>query len=100
MRLSAPSTTLSLALLLEACASSQEQELQPESVADANFKLGIGYMQSGRLPEVAAEKLLKALQFDERSPRKRITRLPMLYEDMREYSPAETHYQASYRTQA
>lgn len=89
MRLSAPSTTLSLALLLGACASSPEQDYN-RSVADANFKLGIGYMQSGRL-EVAAEKLLKALQFDENSPETH-NAIAVLYEDMREYSPAETHY--------
>lgn len=88
MRLSAPSTLLSLALL-GACASSPEQD-HNQSVADANFKLGIGYMQSGRL-EVAAEKLLKALQFDESSPETH-NAIAVLYEDMREYSPAETHY--------
>jgi len=89
MRLSASSTTLSLALLLGACASSPEQDFN-QSVADANFKLGIGYMQSGRL-EVAAEKLLKALQFNENSPETH-NAIAVLYEDMREYSPAETHY--------
>lgn len=91
MRLSTPSTTLTLALalLLGACANSPDQDFN-QSVADANFKLGIGYMQSGHF-EVAAEKLLKSLQFDERSPETH-NAIAVLYEDMREYGPAETHF--------
>ncbi|CDH46775.1 type IV pilus biogenesis/stability protein PilW [Candidatus Contendibacter odensensis] len=89
MRLSAQLTTLSLTLLLGACAGSQEREFK-ENVAEANFKLGIGYMQSGHY-EVAAEKLLKSLQFDESSPETH-NAIAVLYEEMREYSPAEIHF--------
>ena len=89
MRLSAKSTTLLLALLLGACAGSQERDFK-ENVAEANFKLGIGYMQSGHY-EVAAEKLLKSLQFDENSPEAH-NAIAILYEEMREYGPAETHF--------
>jgi type IV pilus assembly protein PilF len=89
MQLPVRLTTVALVLLLEACAGSQEQEFK-ESVAEANFKLGIGYMQSGHYP-VAAEKLLKSLQFDERSPETH-NAIAILYEEMREYSPAETHF--------
>lgn len=89
MRLSAKSATLFLALLLGACAGSQERDFK-ENVAEANFKLGIGYMQSGHY-EVAAEKLLKSLQFDENSPEAH-NAIAILYEEMREYGPAETHF--------
>ena len=52
---------LSLTLLLAACATDKDFN---KDVAEANFKLGIGYMQSGHF-EVATEKLLKSLQFDD-----------------------------------
>ena len=57
---------LFLTLLVAACASTQEREFN-DNVAEANFKLGIGYMQSGHF-EVATEKLLKALQFKDNYP--------------------------------
>ncbi len=80
---------LALTLLLGACASTQEREFK-RNVAEANFKLGIGYMQSGQF-EIAAEKLLKALQFDDNYPEAH-NAIAVLYEDIREYSPAEHHY--------
>jgi type IV pilus assembly protein PilF len=80
---------LSLALLLGACASTQEREFK-RNVAEANFKLGIGYMQSGHF-EVAAEKLLKALEFDDNYPEAH-NAVAVLYEEIREYAPAEHHY--------
>jgi type IV pilus assembly protein PilF len=80
---------LSLALLLGACASTQEREFK-RNVAEANFKLGIGYMQSGHF-EVASEKLLKALQFDDNYPEAH-NAIAVLYEEIREYGPAEQHY--------
>ena len=89
MRRTAKPTTLLLALLLGACASSERQF--QDNAAEANFKLGIGYMQSGHL-EVAAEKLLKALQYDDDYPEAH-NALGVLYEEMREYSPATDHYQ-------
>ena len=58
MRL-AVSPLLLATVLLAGCASSADKDFK-RNVAEANFKLGIGYMQSGHL-EVAAEKLLKAL---------------------------------------
>ena len=88
MRLSPKPITLSLALLLGACASS-DRALQ-ESVAEANFKLGIGYMQSGHF-DVATEKLLKAVQYNDDYPEAH-NALAVLYEEIREYNPAETHY--------
>ena len=78
---------LSLALLLAACATEKDFN---KSVAEANFKLGIGYMQSGHF-EVATEKLLKSLQFDDTNPEAH-NALAVLYEEIREYGPAETHY--------
>ena len=84
-----PALTLFLALLLGACASTQEQEFN-DNVAEANFKLGIGYMQSGHF-EVATEKLLKALQFKDNYPEAH-NAIAVLYEEIREYGPAETHY--------
>jgi type IV pilus assembly protein PilF len=89
MRLSPKSITLCLALLLGACAGSQERDFK-ENVAEANFKLGIGYMQSGHF-EVAAEKLLKAVQYNDDYPEAH-NALGVLYEEIREYGPAETHY--------
>jgi type IV pilus assembly protein PilF len=80
---------LSLALWLTACANTQEREMM-KSAAEANFKLGIGYMQSGRL-DVATEKLLKSLQFDDENPEAH-NALAVLYEEIREYGPAEIHY--------
>lgn len=88
MRRLAKLAILTLALLLGACASS-ERDFK-DNVAEANFKLGIGYMQSGHY-EVAAEKLLKSLQFDENSPEAH-NAIAILYEEMREYGPAETHF--------
>jgi type IV pilus assembly protein PilF len=78
-----------LALLLGACASTPEQEFK-KNVAEANFKLGVGYMQSGHL-DVAAEKLLKALQYNDDYPEAH-NAIAVLYEEIREYGPAETHY--------
>jgi type IV pilus assembly protein PilF len=90
MRLSTRPTALFLALLLAACASSQERSFN-ENVAEANFKLGIGYMQSGHF-EVATEKLLKALKFNDDYPEAH-NAIAVLYEEIREYGPAQTHYQ-------
>ena len=84
-----PALTLFLALLLGACASTKEQEFN-DNVAEANFKLGIGYMQSGHF-EVATEKLLKALQFKDNYPEAH-NAIGVLYEEIREYGPAESHY--------
>ena len=89
MRLSPKSIILGLALLLGACAGSQERDFK-ENAAEANFKLGIGYMQSGHF-EVAAEKLLKAVQYNDDYPEAH-NALAVLYEEIREYGPAETHY--------
>ncbi|MDS4026184.1 MAG: type IV pilus biogenesis/stability protein PilW [Candidatus Contendobacter sp.] len=88
MRRTAKPTTLLLALLLGACASSERQF--QDNAAEANFKLGIGYMQSGHF-DVATEKLLKALQYNDDYPEAH-NALAVLYEEIREYSPAETHY--------
>ncbi len=79
---------LTLALLLGACASS-ERDFK-DNVAEANFKLGIGYMQSGNF-QVATEKLIKALQYNDDYPEAH-NALAVLYEEIREYGPAEVHY--------
>ncbi|MCB1921143.1 MAG: type IV pilus biogenesis/stability protein PilW [Candidatus Competibacteraceae bacterium] len=79
-----------LTLWLVACASTQEQEFN-RNVAEANFKLGVGYMQSGHF-EVATEKLLKALQYEDDYPEAH-NAIAVLYEEMREYGPAAEHYQ-------
>lgn len=89
MRSSIALATLSLALLLAGCASTKDDEFK-DNVSEANFKLGIGYMQSGRL-DVATEKLLKAVQYNENYPEAH-NALGVLYEELREYGPAETHY--------
>ncbi len=89
MQQSAKPITLCLAMLLGACASPERE--YNESVAEVNFKLGIGYMQSGHF-EVASEKLLKAVQFNDNYPEAH-NALAVLYEEIREYNPAETHYQ-------
>lgn len=90
MRLSThPSLTLAATLLLAACAGTQEREFN-ENVAEANFKLGVGYMQSGHF-EVATEKLLKALQFKDNYPEAH-NAIAVLYEEIREYGPAGNHY--------
>ncbi|HAS50430.1 MAG TPA: hypothetical protein DCS21_01220 [Gammaproteobacteria bacterium] len=88
-RILLPTFTLSLTLLLGACASTQEGDFN-EDVAEANFKLGIGYMQSGHF-EVATEKLLKTLQFKDNYPEAH-NAIAVLYEEIREYGPAEIHY--------
>jgi type IV pilus assembly protein PilF len=88
MQQSAKPITLCLAMLLGACASPERE--YNESVAEVNFKLGIGYMQSGHF-EVASEKLLKAVQFNDNYPEAH-NALAVLYEEIREYNPAETHY--------
>jgi type IV pilus assembly protein PilF len=80
---------LFLALLLAACASTREREFS-DNVAEANFNLGIGYMQSGHF-EVATEKLLKALQFKDDYPEAH-NAIAVLYEEIREYNSAEIHY--------
>lgn len=89
MRLLPQPITLALALLLGACAGSQERDFK-DNVAEANFKLGIGYMQSGHF-DVATEKLLKAVEYNENYPEAH-NALGVLYEEIREYGPAETHY--------
>jgi type IV pilus assembly protein PilF len=89
MRLSAELLILTLALLLGACAGSPEREFK-DNVAEANFKLGIGYMQSGHF-QVAAEKLLKTVQFKDDYPEAH-NALGVLYEEMREYNSAEIRY--------
>ena len=78
-----------LASLLAGCATNKDTEFK-DNVSEANFKLGIGYMQSGRL-DVATEKLLKAVQYNENYPEAH-NALGVLYEELREYGPAETHY--------
>ncbi len=82
-------TVLSLTLLLAACASTRDSEFK-ENVSEANFKLGVGYMQSGHL-DVATEKLLKALQYNDNYPEAH-NAIAVLYEELREYGPAETHF--------
>ena len=80
---------LVLLSLLAGCANVKDQEFK-ENVAEANFKLGIGYMQSGNL-DVATEKLLKAVQYNEDYPEAH-NALGVLYDELREYGPAETHF--------
>ena len=93
----AKSIIFTLALpLLAACANTQEQAFK-RSAAEANFKLGIGYMQSGHF-EVASEKLLKALQYDDNYPEAH-NAIAVLYEEMREYTPAETHFRKAIELQ-
>ncbi|MFZ1494411.1 MAG: tetratricopeptide repeat protein [Candidatus Competibacter denitrificans] len=89
MRHSTAPLVLILAVLLGACAGSKDGEFK-ENVSEANFKLGIGYLQSGRL-DIAAEKLLKAVQYNENYPEAH-NALGVLYEEMREYGPAEIHF--------
>lgn len=89
MRLPPKSAVLSLVLLLGACASGPETAFK-ENVAEINFKLGVGYMQSGHY-QVAAEKLLKALEHNDNYPEAH-NALGVLYEEIREYNPAETHF--------
>lgn len=81
---------LSLVLLLGACASRGPEAEFKENVAEINFKLGVGYMQSGHY-QVAAEKLLKALEHNDKYPEAH-NALGVLYEEMREYNPAEQHF--------
>ena len=81
--------TLFLALLLAACASTKDAEFK-DNVSEANFKLGVGYMQSGHLG-VATEKLLKALQYNDNYPEAH-NAIAVLYEEIHEYGPAETHF--------
>ena len=88
MRRSVKPIILFLALLLGACAGS-ERDFK-DNVAEANFKLGVGYMQSGNF-QVATEKLTKALQYNDDYPEAH-NALAVLYEEIREYGPAETHY--------
>lgn len=80
---------LLLSLWLGACANTKERDFNND-VAEANFQLGIGYMQSGHF-EVAAEKLLKALQFKDNYPEAH-NAIAVLYEEIRELAPAENHY--------
>jgi len=87
MPLSPKPPALLLALLLAACATDKNFN---KDVAEANFKLGIGYMQSGHF-EVATEKLLKSLQFNDDNAEAH-NALAVLYEEIREYGPAEIHY--------
>lgn len=84
-----PTLLVSLALLIGACSSTSERNFNDE-VAEVNFKLGVGYMQSGH-NQVAAEKLLKAVQFKDNYPEAH-NALGVLYEDLREYGSAENHY--------
>lgn len=81
---------LILSLLLTACATATKDEEFKESVSEANFKLGVGYMRSGHL-DVATEKLLKAVQYNENYPEAH-NALGVLYEELREYGPSENHY--------
>ncbi|MBL8251550.1 MAG: tetratricopeptide repeat protein [Candidatus Competibacter sp.] len=89
MRRASLTSALILNLLLAACAFNKDTEFK-ENVAETNFKLGIGYMQSGRL-DVATEKLIKAVQYNENYPEAH-NALGVLYEELREYGPAETHF--------
>ncbi|MBK8509815.1 MAG: type IV pilus biogenesis/stability protein PilW [Candidatus Competibacter sp.] len=89
MRPATLATVLILNLLLAACAITKDEEFK-ENVAETNFKLGIGYMQSGRL-DVATEKLIKAIQYNDNYPEAH-NALGVLYEELREYGPAETHF--------
>lgn len=89
MRLPAKLLASSLILLLAACANNKDKDMQ-DSVSAANFKLGIGYMQSGHM-DVATEKLLKAVQHNDNYPEAH-NALGVIYEETREYGPAETHY--------
>lgn len=76
-------------MLLAACANTKDEEFKG-NVAEANFKLGVGYLQSGRL-DIATEKLLKAIQYNDNYPEAH-NALGVIYEELREYGPAETHY--------
>ena len=84
-----PALYISLMLLLGACSNTAERDFN-EEVAEANFKLGVGYMQSGH-NQVATEKLLKAVQFKDNYPEAH-NALGVLYEELREYGAAENHY--------
>lgn len=55
--------TLLLLIFLSACASSPEQRIDEEKVADANANIGIDYMRKGQYGP-ALESLRKALRFN------------------------------------
>ncbi len=83
---------LLFSIVLTACASSG---LQPDpssgnEAAQLNLRLGIGYMQNGRL-DIAEEKLQRALQFDP-SLAEAENALGVLYEQTRSPTQAERHY--------
>lgn len=89
---------MTLALVLSACASSDEprrdgnsrQKASASQAAITNMSLGQGYLEQGRL-ELALEKLQRALRLDPKMPAAH-TVIAVLYERIGDVELARTHY--------
>lgn len=79
-----------LVAALAGCAGQPTQGVSRDKAAEANLKLGVGYMQAGHF-DVAEAKLKKALVYDERYDEVH-NALGVLYEERGQAELAEQHY--------
>ena len=89
---------LALGLLVSACASTARQsdtlrgtEDRPDTLAETHVKLGIGYMQQGKL-DIALGKLQSALELNPNLASGH-NAIAILYEQLGRLDTAEEHYQ-------
>lgn len=81
---------LLLSVFLYACSSTQEKN-DNFRIADTNVRLGVGYLQQGRI-DAALEKLQKALEVMPDYPEAHSS-IALVYEQMQENDKAAEHYE-------
>lgn len=90
-----PALVLALAVVLSACAGSPERAVDKQKVAETNLRLGVGYLQQGRI-DPALEKIQKAL--DARPDYARAhSAIALVYQRLGKPEQAEVHFAEALR---
>lgn len=83
---------IGLSIILLACATT-EQKQEKYKIAESNVRLGIGYLQQGRV-EAALEKLQKAVNVAPDYPEAQSS-IALVYQQLGEYDKARDHYETA-----
>ncbi len=86
-----------LVALLAGCAGSPERVIDKQQVAETNLRLGVGYLQQGRI-DAALEKMQKALAAKPDYARAH-SAIALVYQRLGKYAEAEHHFEEALELQ-
>ncbi len=86
-----------LCFFLLACAAAQQQQKNNEKIAESNVRLGVGYLQQGKV-EAALEKIKKALKAVPDYPDAHSS-IALVYQQLGEDEKAKEHYETALELQ-